>query len=785
MEEREWVHPDTGLTHAQAAQRSAAGLPQPVGKKESEIILTHCFTFFNLIFLILAAMLVIGRSTVLNMGFLLVAAINTVIGIVQEIRAKRAVDKLTLVSRQDVTVIREGQAQPLPPEHLVCGDIVLFTQGDALQADGILRTGELWLDESLISGEAEAVVRRPGDLVRSGSVVLAGQGRVQLTAVGKDAFAARISREAKENPKAKKSEMMRSLDRLILVVGIALIPVGAVLFYQEFAVLDLGLQGSVEGTVAALVGMIPEGLYLLTSIAMAVSAIKLSRRKVLVQDMNCIETLARVDVLCLDKTGTITEPEMEVENLIPLSGHEPEFLEAILTAMYGTQEPDNATARAIHELFAGESSWRLLKRVPFTSENKWSAAVFEGQGAFLVGAPEFILGSQVSDYRQQIDGWTEQGSRVLLIAAYDGNPEPGSLKQEKTQPLALLVLSSRLRPTARDTFEYFRQQGVCVRVISGDDPKAASAIALRAGIPGAENYVDVSELDTDGDFAQAARENTVFGRVTPDQKRRLIAALQAQGHTVAMAGDGVNDLLAMKQADCSLAMGSGTQAASQLASLVLLHSDFSAMPSIVAEGRRVINNIQRAAALFLVKNIFSLLLALLSLVTGWAYPLQPMHLTLISALTIGIPSFFLAMEPNYERVQGHFLRGVLRRAFPGGLTSVFTVLLCQALSEAFGLSADSTATVCAGVLGAVGMLVLFQVCKPFDTFRKGIWTGMLVGLVLAFTLLGQFLELQVGDAPTMLLMGTGMLVTPTVFFAIQGVFDFGEGIWIRLKRKKA
>ncbi|MBQ8833573.1 MAG: HAD-IC family P-type ATPase [Oscillospiraceae bacterium] len=778
--------PEVGLTAAQASERVAGGLAAgaaaPTGKSEREIILTHTFTFFNLIFVILAAMLVIGRSTAMNMGFLMVAAINTVIGIVQEIRAKRAVDKLTLVAARPVTVIRDGEKQETAPEAIVRDDIAEFSQGDQIAADGILRSGELWVDESQVTGEADAVTKVPGDEIKSGSIVLAGRGRVQLTAVGADSFAAQLAREAKKNPKAKKSEMMRSLDRLIMVVGFALVPVGIILFHQEYFVLNLSLRDSVEGTVAALVGMIPEGLYLLTSIAMAASALKLSKDKVLVQDMNCIETLARVDVLCVDKTGTITEPDMEVENVVPLHGCSPEKLEAILTAMYGTVEPDNSTAKAIQELFRGESDWVCEKRVPFSPETKWSGAVFAEKGAFLVGAPEFILSERYWEYQEDVEDWVEQGYRVLLLAQYGGDPRPGELDAEKLTPLALVLLTGRIRENAQETFRYFAEQGVSVRVISGDNPKTVSQVALRAGIPGAERCIDTSELETEEDFDRAVRENTVFGRVTPEQKKQLISALQRQSHTVAMTGDGVNDLLAMKQADCSIAMTSGAQAASQLASLVLLNNDFAAMPGIVAEGRRVINNIQRAATLFLVKNIFSIFLSIISLFTDWPYPLQPMHLTVISALTIGIPSFFLAMEPNYERVKGHFLRGVLRRAFPGGLTNVFAVLVCQAFMDVFNLPADPIATVCAGILAVVGMMVLFQVCKPFGTFRRIIWCAMLVCLVVCFTFLGQLFELRAGSTETKLVMVTLLLMTPTVFFAMQRLFDWGEELYVRLRR---
>ena len=782
MQKPEVIHadPSMGLTEEQAAARReaglAAGVPSPTGKTEGQILLTHCFTFFNLIFLILAAMLLIARSSFLNMGFLLVVIVNTVIGIFQELKAKRAVDQLALVARRPVTVIRDGAKREVPPEDVVRDDIAQFKQGDQICADGILRQGTLWADESLLTGEADSVEKHPGDTLHSGSVVVSGRGLAQLTAVGDASEAAQLSRQAKAHPRARKSGMMRSLDRLILFIGIALVPIGIILFHQEYRVLSLGLRESAEGTVAALTGMIPEGLYLLTSVALAVSTRKLSKKRVLVQDWNCIEALARVDVLCVDKTGTITEPTMEVENLVPLTELPPEKLQDMLTAMYGAAEPDNATAKAMAELFSGETSLRCTKRIPFSPETKWSGCTFDSGQSLVVGAPEYILGSRFGERKEEISAWTDQGYRVLLAAEYASPLAFGKLQEEALTPLALILLNSPLRPGAKETFAYFAQQGVSIRVISGDSPATASRIAMDAGIPGAENYIDASTLETDADFRKAA-DCTVFGRVTPEQKKKLVAALQKKGHTVAMTGDGVNDLLAMKQADCSIAMASGAQAASQLASLVLLDSQFPAMPDIVNEGRRVINNIQRAATLFLVKNIFSLFLSVITLFTSWPYPLEPIHLTVISALTIGLPSFLLTLEPRYDRIRGHFLRGVLRRAFPGGLTNVFVVLVCQAFRAVFGINGDHSSTVCAAILAMVGLMVLFQVCKPFDLFRKFLWAGMALGLVVCFTLLGNVLSLSSGSLEARLLMMTLLLMTPTVFFAIQRVFDWGDRLW--------
>ena len=781
--------PQQGLLQTQAEQRMACGWANGAGtgasRSEREIILHNCLTFFNFVFAALAVVLMLGGSSVKNLTFLVVVICNTVIGCYQQIKAKRTVDKLTLVAAQNIKTVREGQLIPIRSDELVRDDIVEFSLGDQICADGVLRTGQLHVNESLVTGEADAIVKNPGDKLLSGSFVVAGTGRAQLTQVGPDAFANKLATEAKEDPRATKSEMMRSLDRLIQVVGIALIPVGVILFYQEYKVLKLSLTDSLEGTVAALVGMIPEGLYLLTSIAMAASSMKLAKQRVLVQDMNCIETLARVDVLCVDKTGTITEPRMEVENVIPLTQEPPERLEAVMRALYSRQEGENDTGRAMAEVFGGESDWVCTKRIPFTSETKWSAAVFAEHGAFIAGAPEFILGNRYSEVAQTVESWSSMGCRVLLVAGYDGEPKPGALDTKRITPLALVALTNKIRETAPAIFAYFASQGVSVRVISGDNPMTVSEVARRAGIAGAENWVNTETLETEADFDNAVKVYTVFGRVTPDKKKQLIRAFKRAGHTVAMTGDGVNDVLAMKEAHCGIAMASGAQAASQIAQLVLLDSDFSAMPSIVGEGRRVINNIQRAATLFLVKNIFSLALSVITLFTNWPYPIVPLHLSMISALTIGVPSFFLAMEPNYERVTGRFLPGVLRRAFPGGLTNIFVVLAAQAFMAVFGLPLEPISTVCAALLGVVGLLVLYQVCKPFDKFRRIIWWAMGICLLGCFTLLGSILELRTGSIAIRLVMWTLLIMTPTVFFAFQRLFDLGDRVylWLRGGRK--
>ena len=783
MVNKQLTDPEQGLTSQQVSARLEQGLhnraQDRAGRTEGQIIAQKCLTFFNFVFIALAVVLALAGSTVKNMTFLIVVIINAVIGCVQEIRAKRAVDKLSLVAQRPVLTVRDGQTQPIPSEDLVQDDVVIFSPGDQICADAVVCTGALQVNEALVTGEADPVSKVPGEELLSGSYVISGSARARLTRVGDAAFAARLAAQAKADPRAAKSEMMRSLDKLIRFVGIALIPIGLLLFYQEFYALQLGLRASAEATVAALVGMIPEGLYLLTSVAMAASALKLTRQKVLVQDLNCIETLARVDVLCVDKTGTITEPSMSVEDIIPLREQDTQAVRTVLAALFN-EVPENDTARALRKKFPLIPDLAVTRRFPFTSERKWGGGELEGLGTFLIGAPEILLQNTHPEAVEQSAQWASLGYRVLLLGKYDGIPE-NDPDPEKLTPMALILLTNPIRKSAPTTFSYFREQGVTVKVISGDSPVTASEVARRAGIENAEKWVDAAALETEEDFLRASQAFTVFGRVTPDKKRALIRALKAQKHTVAMTGDGVNDVLAMKDANCAIAMAGGAQAASQVAQLVLLNNDFSAMPGIVGEGRRVINNIQRAAALFLVKNIFSLFLALISPLTGWAYPLVPLHLTLISALTIGVPSFFLAMEPNYERVRGRFLTGVLRRAFPGGLTNIFVILAVQAYSDAFGLSADQTSTLCTAVLAVVGLLVLYQVSKPFDLFRGAIWGAMAGALFLCFTVFSGFFGLVPGKLDTVLLAVTLLLATPTVFFVLQRLFDLGDRL-VRSRR---
>ena len=756
--------PNLGLTSRQVEARKTAGLTNRSAKNilpsDARLILGHCATFFNLVFTVLAVLLMLCGSTIIKLSFLVVVIINTCLGCIQSIRAKRALEKLTLVAQQTLPTIRDGKCENIPSDLLVRDDIVEFSAGCQVCADGVLCTGQLFVNEALVTGEEDPIAKNPGDTLLSGSFVVAGTGRVQLTKVGDEAFASRLADEARKNPRVKRSEMMDALDKLIRIIGILLIPIGAILFSHEYFVLGRGLRVGMESTAAALVGMIPEGLYLLTSIALAVSSIRLARRQVLVRDMSCIESLARVDMLCVDKTGTITEPSLEVDEIIPLDGDPTEAL----TAMYGSRSPENDTAQALFEKFRGESAWECTHHIPFTSERKWSGFAFRDRGVYLVGAPDILLDGGL---QEKTDPYAQQGFRALLVARYNGQLQD-ALDAQLVTPMALVLLRSRIRPDARSTFAYFRQQGVAIKVISGDDPRTVSAIAQRAGIEEAENWVDATTLLTDEDLFAAAESYTVFGRVTPHQKRSLLRALKKAGHTVAMTGDGVNDVLAMREADCAVAMASGAQAAGQVAHLVLLHSDFAAMPHIVAEGRRVINNIERSAALFLVKNIFSLGITLLTLLTGQPYPMEPQHMTVISGLTIGFPSFMLTLEPNFQRVKGRFLPSVLRRALPGGLVNVLCVFILELFAGSW-LPSRALSTLCTVILATTGLSVLFGMCRPYTKYRGFIWFGAAVGLMGCFTLLGGIFEFAF-TAASLTFLPALLMGVPAIYFCASRLF---------------
>lgn len=727
----------TGLTEEQAKTLRDNGYanvqPSPPSKTVGQIIFTNVFTYFNMVFFILAGC-VIAVGSYRNLMFMPIVITNMIIGVVQEIRSKKTLDKLTILSAPKGTVIREGAQKSIGTDEMVRDDVVIFNVGNQIYADAIVMGGEVKVNEALVTGEADEVTKVIGDTLLSGSFVVAGSCHARLDRVGYDSFASRLTVEAKKYKKKERSEMMRSLTRLVRTISFVIIPLGALLFYRQHYGLGLDLEYSVVATVAALVGMIPEGLYLLVSVALAVSVMRLAQKRTLVHEMGCIETLARVDVLCVDKTGTITENKMIVEDIATLC--EDRFTEddirMIMSDYVGNMGDDNETMLAMKRYFTGEVTQKARKVMPFSSGTKYGGVSYDKDETYLLGAPEFILRGDYSEYREKVESYSQKGCRVLLLALYDGDLGDEGINGE-IMPLSLILLNNKIRDEAPDTFKFFAAQGVAIKVISGDNPVAVSQIAKQAGIENAEKYVDAGTLDTDKKIRAAATEYTVFGRVTPEQKRKLIRAMKAAGHTVAMTGDGVNDVLALKEADCSIAMASGSDVASQVSQLVLMNSNFSAMPSVVMEGRRVINNIERSASLFLVKNIFSFFLAVITLFAEIPYPITPAQLSLASTVTIGIPSFFLALEPNKRRVEGHFLKNVVSRALPAGLTNVVLVLGAIIFTLVFEISTEELSTISATILGVVGLIMLYRVCLPFNKMRRWLWAAM--AFSFAFSLL--------------------------------------------------
>ncbi len=735
------LNPDaeTGLSGRQAAERMAEGLnntaPETLSKSVGAILRDNLVTFFNFVFVALALCLVaVGAYT--DILFLGIVIINAGIGVVQEIRVKRTLERITLLAARDVAVIRGGRRLEVPPEELVLDDIIEVAAGDQLCADAVLRSGFLEVDESLLTGESDPVPKSPGDMLLSGSVVMAGRGRAQLDRVGSACYASQITGAARKG-RRRRSGMMRALDRWLQLTSFAIVPLGLVLFWRAWSQPENDLRYAVSSTVAAVVGMIPEGLYLLVSAALAVSVITLSRHGTLVHELSCIENLARVDTLCLDKTGTITEGRMSVTALIPALAGEDE-LRGLLGAFVGAAGSVNATSAALRQhCGAPPDRWEVRREVPFSSARKWSAVERTDGMQYVLGAPEAVLGGGLEPWRPVLKKEWEQGRRVLVLACGRDMIKDGALCRTP-RILGFAVLSDRVRPAAGETLRYFYAQGVDVKIISGDSPEAASRLAEKAGVAGAERWIDASGL-SDAELRRRAADTVVFGRVSPQQKKEIVHALQQKGHSVAMLGDGVNDVLALREADCSVAMASGSDAAQQVSQLVLLDSDFAVLPLIVREGRRVMGNIGRAASLFLVKNIYSFCMAAALLFLPLQYPLLPIQVSLYSGLMIGLPSFLLTFEPAADRVRGHFLRRAVLNALPGGLSVAAALLTAAWWGERIGLPAEQIATVSTMLIGLGGVLALLWLCWPLSRLRAALVAAMAALFALAVLILGPWL----------------------------------------------
>ncbi|MDY5845623.1 MAG: cation-translocating P-type ATPase [Bariatricus sp.] len=729
------IRPDyrEGLKTSQVEERVENGWTNeevaPPSLTVKEIIHKNVFTYFNLIFLVLAGLLCIVGSF-RNLTFLPVIIANTCIGIIQEIRAKKVLDKLNMLNAPHARVVRNGKISEIDAADLVVDDIVIFGSGNQICADAVVEEGEVKVNESLLTGESDEITKRRGDKLLSGSFIVSGKCHARLTYVGKDSYISRLTLEAGAMPEGEQSEMIRSLDKLVKFVGIALIPIAIVMVVQSFFFNGESFKESIVSMVAAVIGMIPEGLYLLASVALVVSSMRLASKKVLLHDMKSIETLARVDVLCVDKTGTITESSMCVNEVVKAKKYDEESmppLEEIIGDFVSQMEPDNATMIAMKEYFKEGSGKKPDKVIPFSSTVKYSGVVY-GENSYVLGAPEFVLRKAFSEHQDAISKFAAKGYRVLVFAKYDGIPD-GSPLMKDAEPLGYVLLLNKVRKEAPATFSFFERQGVDIKVISGDNPLTVSETAKQAGIKNADSYVDARELKTEEEIEEAVTRYTVFGRVVPEQKRQFVQALKKQGRTVAMTGDGVNDVLALKDADCSVAMASGSDAAAQASQVVLLESDFSRMPDVVLEGRRVVNNIQRSASLFLVKNIFSFLLSLFALAFMITYPLEPSQVSLITMYTIGIPAFFLALQPNKEIIRGHFLTNVVLKALPAGLTDVLAVGALVIFGQTFGVPESDISTAATMLLAIVGFMILYRICQPMNLLRKIIWIGCVAGLL--------------------------------------------------------
>lgn len=734
-----------GLTDAEVADRVARGLTNAntdvKTKSVRQIVAEHALTLFNGVNLALAV-LVLLTGQYRNLLFMCVVAANLLIGVVQEVRAKRMVDRLTILTQKEVTVVRASGERALPASELVLDDLVRLSHGDQVPADGVIVSGNVSMNESLLTGEARPVSKGPGDELLSGSFVDAGSLVARVTRVGAQGYAARINAEAKY-VKAVRSEIQETLRAIIRLGTVALVPLGLGLFLRSVLMDGGSLDDAILTSVAAVIGMIPQGLVLLTSSVLAIATFRLGRRMVLVQQAYCVETLARVDTLCLDKTGTITSGEMEVSSVRAAGGFSEGDVESAMAAIATANAEDaNETALALlrHAGALGVRARRAARAVPFDSARKYSGCVTEDGRALVMGAAAFVLGRDRVEEADRVARAFDAAERVLVVGQADGFDDKNALLGE-VRLMGCVAIRDEIRATAPETMQFFLDQGVELRVISGDDPRTVSAIAARAGVPHAERYVDAATLDTPEKLDAAVDEARVFGRVTPQQKRDLVRALHRRGRTVAMTGDGVNDVLALREADCSVAMASGSAAARNVSEIVLADNDFSHMPEVVAEGRRSINNLQRSASLFLVKTVFTAVLALICIVMP-PYPFIPIQMSLLSTAVIGIPSFVLALEPNHELVRGSFLANVLARSLPASAAIVAALFAELIVGRALAHSFGEISTVCTVLVAFVGVALVWRISQPLTPLRAALLVVIVAIVACGCTVFASFFEME-------------------------------------------
>lgn len=757
---------DYGLTKAQVKQRKTQGLVNVdktiSSKSTASIVKSNLFTLFNFINIVLAAA-ILYTGSYRNLMFMGVVICNLVVGIFQEIKAKKTVDKLNLMSSSNTVVLREGKKGKIRLEKIVLDDIICLQRGSQIPSDAVIIEGKCEVNESLLTGESDLILKNKGDMLFSGSYVVSGTCKAKVEHIGKSNYASQLLKGSKYIKKTK-SEIMTTLNKIIKIISIAIIPLGALLFYRQFVSSGSDVNSAIVTTSAALTGMIPEGLVLLTSSVLAVGVMRLSKRKVLVQDMYSLETLARVDTLCLDKTGTITQGSFEVHNFISCGDYSQEDLSKAMKMISSMLDDSGETFMAVKNAFPAEKSERRADVVvPFSSEKKWSGIYVNGYGSLIMGAYEFVFKDGCDIIKEEVKKYSSD-YRVLVVA-YSENEIFDSSLPENLKPMGLILIKDKIRSNAEKTLRFFAKQGVEIKVISGDDPLTVSNIAKRVNLKNAGEFIDAKTLDTPEKIKEAANKYTVFGRVTPSQKQELIKAIKEAGHTVAMVGDGVNDVLAMKESDCSIAMAGGSEIARNVSHIVLLNSDFASMPMTVAEGRRAINNIKRSSSLFLVKTMYSFLLSVLFLLISAPYPFIPIQMTLISTVTIGIPSFVLALEPNREKIKGNLFGSIIKTSLPAALSVVFSIILSVSIYSVFKLSYETYSTINVVITGIIGIILIYRISKPLNFLRKSLLWSISLIFALGITRFSKFFELQPLNWISL------MVIIPMVVVAIA-VYDY-------------
>ncbi len=737
------ANPDEGLTQEQVEKRISQGLVN-VTKKGStksikKIIFSNLITFFNILTFAIAGILISVRAFT-DLFFVVIVTANIVIGIIQEIKAKNIIDRLSLMQAPTAFVIRDGTRSEIAVSEVVLDDILVLEAGKQIPSDAILIDGSVEVNESLLTGESDAIIKKPGDTLYSGSFVISGTCHARVDKVGKDNYISRLSGEAKLYKKPK-SDLLKSLNYIIVVMAVIIIPIGVTLFYMQHFVNGVDMVTAVRKTAGAMVGMIPSGLMLLSSVALAVGVIRLAQNKVMVQELYCIEMLARVNVLCLDKTGTITDGTMSVKDVVEYENNFGISTKVVINGMLNALKENNLTQKALEDKFGSNKKIKYHSLIHFSSQRKFNAVSFERYGTFIMGAPEFVLRDVFENYRVDVDNYSKQGYRVLALAHKEGFIENETLPEGPVQLVSLILIEDNIRPDAIETITYFKNSGVEVKVISGDNPLTVAKISERAGIDNAKVCVSLDGM-SDEDVARAATRYTVFGRVSPDQKRILVKALKEAGKTVAMTGDGVNDILALREADCSIAMASGSEAARNASHLVLIDSNFSSMPKVVAEGRRVINNVARVACLFLTKTIFSFLLAMQALNSGGIYPISTVQLSIIDFFVVGIPAFFLVLEPNNNEVDSRFLPNIIKGALPGAITILICSMITFQLVDYLNYDFMTSSTIIIVVATNTCLMVLFKVCHPYNRLRKLICGCSYTLFVLCIIFLPSLFEIR-------------------------------------------